>query len=127
MHMLREVSPLLEKISVDEAYLDVSGGFEDAGDVDTALAAAAPLARQIKARIAAERSLTASIGIAANKFLAKLGSDFQKPDGLTVIAERDKTKFLRPLPVSAIHGVGAVTAQSTERAWNRYTAGHHKL
>lgn len=106
MELLREVSPVLEKISVDEAYLDVSAGFPDAADKDAALTAAVPLAREIKARIATERSLTASIGVGANKFLAKLGSDYQKPDGLTVIAERDKVTFPRPLPVSSIHGAG---------------------
>lgn len=112
MQILREVSPLLEKVSVDEAYLDVSAGFDHAAGQDAALADAVPLAKQIKSRIAEERSLTASIGIGSNKFLAKLGSDFQKPDGLTVIADRDKIAFLRPLPVSSIHGVGPVTAQS---------------
>lgn len=112
MEILREVSPLLEKVSVDEAYLDVSARFEHAADQDTALADAVPLAREIKSRIAQGRSLTASIGIGSNKFLAKLGSDFQKPDGLTVITERDKIAFLRPLPVNSIHGVGPVTAQS---------------
>jgi DNA polymerase-4 len=112
MEILREVSPVLEKISVDEAYLDVSAGFEDAADEDAALTAAVPLAREIKLRIATDRSLTASIGVGANKFLAKLGSDYQKPDGLTVIAARDKVSFLRPLPVNSIHGVGPVTAQT---------------
>lgn len=114
MQMLREVSPILEKVSVDEAYLDVSDDFQQAADQDAALAAAEATARKIKARIAAERSLTASIGIGANKFLAKLGSDFQKPDGLTVIPEHGKAAFLRPLPVSTIHGVGPVTAQSLQ-------------
>lgn len=115
MEMLREVSPVLERVSVDEAYLDVSAGFQDAVDADSALAAAVPLAKRIKSRITEERSLTASIGIGSNKFLAKLGSDFQKPNGLTVIAERDKVAFLRPLPVSSIHGVGPVTAETLQR------------
>jgi len=112
MEMLREVTPVLEKISVDEAYLDVSAPFQDVVDADAALTAAIPLAKQIKSRIATERSLTASIGIGSNKFLAKLGSDYQKPNGLTVIAEQDKVAFLRPLPVSSIHGVGPVTARA---------------
>ena len=111
MQMLREVGPLLEKVSVDEAYLDVSSDFEHLADQDAALSAAVLLAKRIKGRILEERSLTASIGIGSNKFLAKLGSDFQKPNGLTVIAERDKVAFLRPLPVTSIHGVGPVTAQ----------------
>lgn len=112
MEMLREVSPLLEKVSVDEAYLDVSAGYADASDADSALAAAVPLAKRIKARISEQLSLSASIGIGTNKFLAKLGSDYQKPNGLTVITERDKVAFLRPLRVGSIHGVGPVTAQS---------------
>ena len=114
MEILRTVTPLIEKVSVDEAYLDVSAAFEDFADGDAALEAAVPVAREIKRRIAAERKLTASIGVAPNKFLAKLGSDFQKPDGLTLIRERDKVEFLRPLSVRCIHGVGPVTAQALE-------------
>src|SRR5450432_1129511 len=99
---------------MDEAYLDLSASFEHLHDPDAALEAAVPVAREIKKKIAAERNLTASIGVASNKFLAKLGSDFQKPDGLTLIRERDKVDFLRPLAVGAIHGVGPVTAQALE-------------
>ena len=114
MEILREVTPVIEKVSVDEAYLDVSDTFPDCADVDAALEAALPVAREIKRRIAAERRLTASIGVAANKFLAKLGSDFQKPDGLTLIREREKVEFLRPLSVRSIRGVGPVTARALE-------------
>jgi DNA polymerase IV len=114
MAILREASPILEKVSVDEAYLDVTDVCGGSDDPDEALAAALPLARRIKERIADERCLTASIGVGSNKFLAKLGSDFQKPDGLTLIPERGKAAFLRPLPVSAIHGVGRVTARELE-------------
>src|SRR4051794_39584361 len=81
MEILREVSSTIEKVSVDEAYLDLSERLP-ADDPEQALLAAVPLAKRLKARIAAERGLTASIGVATNKFLAKLGSDFQKPDGL---------------------------------------------
>ena len=112
MQMLREVSPVLEKVSVDEAYLDVSARAGESGEQDAALRSGVTLAKQIKARIANECSLTASIGIGSNKFLAKVGSDFQKPDGLTVIPDREKVAFLRPLPVTTIHGVGPVTAKS---------------
>jgi DNA polymerase-4 len=114
MEILRSITPVIEKVSVDEAYLDLSASFADVPDADLALEAAAPVAREIKRRIAAERGLTASIGVASNKFLAKLGSDFQKPDGLTLIRERDKVEFLRPLSVRAIHGVGPVTAEALE-------------
>lgn len=109
MAIVRETSPLVEQISVDEAYVDLSGRFTGV-EQDDAIESAAPVARGMKARIAAERGLTASIGIGANKFLAKLGSDFRKPDGLTVILEREKVAFLRPLPVKSIPGVGPVTA-----------------
>ncbi len=114
MEILRSFTPIIEKVSVDEAYLELTSRFADHGDPDAALEAAVGVAREIKQRIAGERGLTASIGIGSNKFLAKLGSDFQKPDGLTLIRERDKAEFLRPLPVRAIHGVGPVTAESLE-------------
>jgi DNA polymerase-4 len=111
MHILTEVSPVLEKVSVDEAYLDVSAVVASEDDPDAAVRAAFPLAMAIKQRILAERGLTASVGVASNKFLAKLGSDFKKPDGLTVIPDLGKAEFLRPLPVATIHGVGPVTAE----------------
>jgi nucleotidyltransferase/DNA polymerase involved in DNA repair len=83
---------------------------------DEALYRAVPMARDLKRRIFMERCLTASIGIAANKLLAKLASDFQKPDGLTLIPERDKVLFLRPMPIRSIHGVGKVTEQVLNQA-----------
>jgi len=108
---------------VDEAYMEMppvrdeaEGAGEASVDPDVALYAAVPLARELRRRIASERKLTASIGVATNKLLAKLGSDFQKPDGLTLITERDKVLFLRPMPVRAIHGVGKVTEGVLARA-----------
>jgi DNA polymerase IV len=114
MAILKSVTPYVEKVSVDEAYLDLSALFEHVKDPDEALSAAVPVAKAIKQRIAKERRLTASVGIGANKFLAKLGSDFRKPDGLTLILEKDKVAFLRPLSVRAIHGVGPVAAKAME-------------
>ena len=114
MAILQEFTPLIEQVSVDEAYLDVSAQADPALEVDAAIEAARPMAAAIKQRIREERGLTASVGISANKFLAKLASDFHKPDGLTVILNRDKIALLRPLPVSAIHGVGPVTAQGLQ-------------
>jgi DNA polymerase-4 len=73
-------------------------------------------ARELKEAIRCERNLTASIGVASNKLLAKLASDFQKPDGLTLITEAEKIQFLRPLPVRGIYGVGKVTAEQLNRA-----------
>jgi DNA polymerase-4 len=116
MEILRGFTPVIERVSVDEAYLDLSAAFEGHPDPDTALETAMPVAREIRRRIAAERHLTASIGVASNKFLAKLGSDFQKPDGLTLIREREKVEFLKPLSVRSIHGVGPVTAEMLEAA-----------
>ena len=75
-----------------------------------------PLARDLKRTIWTQRQLTATVGIAANKLLAKLASDFQKPDGLTLVPERDKVQFLRPMPVRAIHGVGHATEQVLNQA-----------
>jgi DNA polymerase IV len=134
MDLLAQTGAVLEPMSIDEAYLDMSGvvmqavagatdGSDDRGwvasappDLDSALYAAVPLARELKQKILAERRLTATIGIAANKLLAKLASDFQKPNGLTLVPERDKVHFLRPLPVRALHGVGRVTEEILHRA-----------
>ncbi len=100
----------VQQVSVDEAYLDVSAECQ-AVDADASLDTAVPLAERLKAAVQRERGLTGTVGIAANKLLAKLASDFRKPDGLTVIHERDKVDFLRPLPVRSLHGVGTVTEQ----------------
>ncbi|MGB0581299.1 MAG: DNA polymerase IV [Limisphaerales bacterium] len=107
MAIVAETNAIIEQVSIDEAYLDFSATIE--GEGDAALYNAVPLAKKLKARIRDERELNTSIGIAANKLLAKLGSGFNKPDGLTLIPDRDKVLFLRPLPVRAIHGVGSVT------------------
>ena len=107
---IRETGVEVEQVSVDEAYLEATRLFGSASaDPDTALEAALPFARELKERIRSERGLTASIGVASNKLLAKLGSDFKKPDGLTVIRDADRVAFLRPLPCRALHGVGQVT------------------
>lgn len=116
MAILRDFTPAIEPISVDEAYLDLSDSYQTdpPGEQDRLLESALPLARQIKQRIFEERGLTASIGVASNKFLAKLGSDFNKPNGLTLIRDAERIPFLRPLPVRSIHGVGPVTASHLE-------------
>ena len=117
MAILRQTGAAIEPMSIDEAYLDLtqSTGAEirvsDLDEIDRALFAMVPLGRELKRRIREERGLTATVGIAANKLLAKLASDFQKPDGLTLIPERDKAQFLRPLPVRVLHGVGRVTEE----------------
>ena len=114
MSIFESYTSLIEQVSVDEAYMDLSFVGESCEGGDAALRRALPLARDIKARILEERGLTASIGVASNKFLAKLGSDFEKPNGLTLIEDSRKVAFLRPLSVRSIHGVGPVTAAALE-------------
>ena len=106
---------LIQQVSVDEAYMDVSAQHQ-AATADASLELARPLARQLKAAIYQRRGLTATIGIAPNKLLAKLASDFQKPDGLTLIRETEKVEFLKSLPARALHGVGKVTEENLHRA-----------
>ncbi|MEY4691024.1 MAG: polymerase [Verrucomicrobiota bacterium] len=100
----------VEQVSVDEAYLDASV-LNRSDDPEEALVAAVRWARGLKARIRAERRLTASIGIASNKLMAKVASDWGKPDGLLLIPDRDRAAFLRPLPARTLHGVGRVTEE----------------
>ncbi|HEY3860756.1 MAG TPA: DNA polymerase IV [Verrucomicrobiae bacterium] len=115
MRIAAETGAIVEPVSIDEAYLDASS-LSQAEDADASLFAAMPMARDVKKRILAERGLTATIGIAANKLLAKIASDHKKPDGLTIIAESEKKQFLRPLPVRALYGVGKVTEQTLNEA-----------
>ncbi|MBI3250058.1 MAG: DNA polymerase IV [Deltaproteobacteria bacterium] len=103
--ILRAFTPLVEPISLDEAFLDVTASEQLFGT-------ARAIAERIKARIHAETQLTASAGIAPNKFVAKIASDMRKPDGLLEILPPDILTFLHPLPVTKIWGVGRVTAQT---------------
>ncbi len=115
MRLIALPGVMVEQVSVDEAYLDFSPLCQQA-EADASLSSALPLAGDLKQKIFSERGLTASIGVAANKLLAKLASDFQKPNGLTLIAERDKVAFLRPLEIRSLHGVGKVTQVTLNRA-----------
>src|ERR1700716_2322790 len=99
-----QVTPLVEPMSLDEAYLDVT---ENAWNETLATR----VARRLKERIRGETGLTASAGVAPNKFLAKIASGWKKPDGLTVIAPERVEEFLRELPVEALSGLGPVTAK----------------
>jgi DNA polymerase-4 len=101
--IFRSVTPLVEPLSLDEAYLDVT---ENAWGETLGQA----VARRLKAEILAATALTASAGVAPNKFLAKIASAWKKPDGLTVIAPERVERFLQKLPVDALWGVGPVTA-----------------
>jgi DNA polymerase-4 len=102
--LFRTVTPLVEPLSLDEAYLDVT---ENAWGEPLGM----NVARRLKADIRATTGLTASAGVAPNKFLAKIASGWQKPDGLTVIAPERVEHFLQGLPVDALWGVGPVTAR----------------
>ncbi|SNB68834.1 DNA polymerase-4 [Arboricoccus pini] len=109
--VIREVFALftdkIEPLSLDEAYLDVTsptGGPRPAVEI----------AREIKALILARTGLTASAGVSFNKFLAKIASDLEKPDGLTVIRPRQAQAFIASLPVARFHGVGPATARRLE-------------
>jgi DNA polymerase IV len=95
---------LIEPLSLDEAYLDVTQNM-------TGLPTATLVARAIREQIRQELNLTASAGVAPNKFLAKLASDWRKPDGLFVIQPEEVDTFLLPLPVGRLPGVGKVTAE----------------
>jgi DNA polymerase IV len=104
-------TPLVEPVSVDEAFLDVTG-------TRTLYGPGPAIARLIKQAIRLETGLTASVGVATNKYLARIASDMNKPDGLTIVPESPTAirAFLAPLPVSRVWGVGKVTQATLERA-----------
>ncbi len=102
--ILHDVSPLVEPLSIDEAFVDVTG-------TERLFGPAVEVARGIRRRIKDELRVTASVGVAPNKFLAKLASDADKPDGLTIVAPDRVTEFLDPLPIERMWGVGPATAQ----------------
>jgi len=101
-------TPEIEPLSLDEAFLDVSGCLSLFGSAET-------IGKRIKQDIKDTTGLTASVGVSFNKFLAKLASDLNKPDGFTVITEQNAQETLDPLPVSRIWGIGKVTAKGLEQ------------
>lgn len=105
--ILESYSPLIEPLSIDEAFLDLTG-------TERALGDPIAVAKQMKDRIRRELGVTASVGVAPCKFLAKLASDMNKPDGLTVIREEDIQQVLPPLPVTKLWGIGPATAAKLE-------------
>jgi DNA polymerase-4 len=111
-HSVREIfkrhTDLIEPLSLDEAYLDVAQN-------KTGLPTATVVARAIREQVRQELNLTASAGVAPNKFLAKLASDWRKPDGLFVIEPADVDAFLQPLPVGRLPGVGKVTGEKLSK------------
>ncbi|MEV5766798.1 DNA polymerase IV [Micromonospora sp. NPDC052213] len=108
MQIFRDVTPLVEPLSLDEAFLDVAGARRLFGSP-------AAIARRIRERVAGEQGLTCSVGVAPSKFVAKLGSTRAKPDGLLVVPAARVLDFLHPLPVSALWGVGERSAETLRR------------
>ncbi len=101
--ILKRYTPLVEKLSIDEAFLDVQG-------CERLYGSAVEIAQKIKSEVKSETDLTISVGVSINKFLAKLASDYDKPDGLTVIKKDDVKNFMRNLDINKIWGVGDVFA-----------------
>ena len=108
MAIFEELTPLVEPLSIDEAFLDVSGARRLHGSP-------AEIASTIRKRVLAETGLTCSIGVAATKYVAKVASSRAKPNGMLVVPAADTIAFLHPLPVSALWGVGRVTEESLAR------------
>ena len=105
MRIFRDITPLVEPLSLDEAYLDVTESVaEDLTPAD--------IARQLKRRVKRELGLTISVGAGVSKSVAKIASDLEKPDGLTVVPPGQEVAFLAPLPVGTLPGVGPKTRQS---------------
>lgn len=101
--IMLEYSELMEPLSLDEAYLDVTGS-------DRCQGSATLIAREIRTRVFEQVGITVSAGVAPNKFLAKIASDWNKPDGMFVVRPVDVADFVSQLPVKKLHGVGKVTA-----------------
>jgi DNA polymerase-4 len=124
----RDYTDLVEPLSLDEAYLDVTGATHFKGS-------ATLIAQEIRQRIAATVGITASAGVAPNKFLAKIASDWNKPDGLFVIRPHEVDAFVAPLPVEKLFGVGKVTAARLKnlgahtcadlQQWSLHELQHH--
>lgn len=108
MEILRTVTPLVEQLSIDEAFVDAGGVLRSHGD-------GATVARELRERIRSETGLVASVGVATTKFLAKLASDLAKPDGMLVVEPGAEREFLRPLPATRLWGVGPATLRKLER------------
>ncbi len=113
MGVLRSVSPLVEPLSLDEAFVDL----ERAGLPDLEVPTVTGFAAQLRTRVAeVTGGLTASVGVGTSKFIAKVASDLDKPDGLVVVAPGTEVELLRPMHVSVIPGVGPATAERLRRA-----------
>ncbi|WP_457189396.1 DNA polymerase IV [Nocardioides sp. P5_E3] len=113
MQVLRELSPLVEPLSLDEAFVDLAAADLPNLEVETVTAAGAELRRRVQE---VTGGLTATVGIASSKFLAKVASELDKPDGMTVVAPGTELDLLRPMKVKVIPGVGPATAERLRRA-----------
>jgi len=117
MGLLREVSPLVEPLSLDEAFVDLAAAAPGHGPDDLGVGAVGAFAEELRARVAeATGGLTASVGVGTSKFIAKVASDLDKPDGLVVVAPGTERDLLRPMAVTVIPGVGPATAERLRRA-----------
>ena len=104
MAVLDDFTPLVQRISIDEAFLDVAGSVHLFGPADV-------IAQRIRARVRSEIGLPISVGVACTKHLAKIASQVAKPDGLVVVQPEHEREFLDPLPVGLVWGIGPVTQQ----------------
>ena len=118
--IFEEYTDLVEPLSLDEAYLDVT-------ENKMGMASATMIAQEIRQKITEKTGLTASAGVSFTKFLAKTASDFNKPDGLTLITPDLATPFLEKLPIEKFHGIGKVTAEKMRKMGIRTGADLKKL
>ncbi len=105
MEVLGRFSPLVEQLSIDEAFLDVTG-------TETLFGSGEDVARRLKEAVHAETQLTISVGVASNRLVAKIASDLKKPDGLVVVPPGTEREFLAPLPIERLWGVGGSTRKA---------------
>lgn len=108
IEIIKNYSPVVEQISIDEAFVDISGSLR-------LLGSAKEIAVKLKADILQQTGLKASVGIAPNKFIAKIASDLEKPDGLTICEQGHEKAFLAPLPIRKLWGVGARTEERLQK------------
>ncbi len=115
--ILYKVTPIVEPVSIDEAYLDISHIKEEP----------IKIAKYIKSEVKEKIGLTLSVGISYNKFLAKLASDWNKPDGIKIITENMIPKILEPLPINKIHGIGKKSMEKLHNIGIYTVKDMHKL
>jgi len=108
MQALKDISPLVEPVSIDEAFVDITG-------LEMLLGTPEHIARTTKQCIFEAVGLTASVGVGPNRLIAKLGSDYRKPDGITIVTADEVLNFLGPMPIRNLRGVGGKTAERIER------------